>query len=77
MVKALTLSAVIQIILIMCLMKYYGGTFDKAYSLICAAGEPVFETDFPPGSDMTATLCEEPYGKERFEMELSRRLGSI
>lgn len=39
-----------------------------------AAGEPVFETDFPPGSDMMATLRQERYGKERFEMELSRRL---
>lgn len=35
MVKSLTLSAVIQIILIVCLMKYYVGTFNKAYSLIC------------------------------------------
>jgi len=38
------------------------------------AGEPLFETDFPPGEDMMATLCAEPYGKERFEMELAWRL---
>jgi hypothetical protein len=38
------------------------------------AGEPVFETDFPSGSDMMATLRNEPYGKERFEMELEWRL---
>ncbi|KAJ5459130.1 hypothetical protein N7530_011074 [Penicillium desertorum] len=39
-------------------------------------GEPVFETDFPPGTDKMATLRDEPYGKERFEMELELRLGS-
>ncbi|KAN0068318.1 hypothetical protein V8E54_013514 [Elaphomyces granulatus] len=33
------------------------------------AGEPIFETDSPPGEDMMATLRAEPYGKERFEME--------
>ncbi|KAL1983690.1 hypothetical protein VTN96DRAFT_10119 [Rasamsonia emersonii] len=38
------------------------------------AGEPVFETDFPAGTDMMATLRAEPYGKERFEMELASRL---
>jgi hypothetical protein len=38
------------------------------------AGEPVFETDFPPGTDMMATLRAEPCGKERFEMELASRL---
>ncbi|KAK9235897.1 hypothetical protein V1525DRAFT_408607 [Lipomyces kononenkoae] len=41
------------------------------------AGEPVFETDFPPGTDMMATLRAEPYGKERFEMELESRLKFI
>ncbi|KAJ6190302.1 hypothetical protein N7519_000323 [Penicillium mononematosum] len=41
------------------------------------AGEPTFETDFPPGTDKMATLRDEPYGKERFEMELERRLGSM
>jgi len=38
------------------------------------AGEPVFETDFPPGTDMMATLRTEPYGKERLEMELETKL---
>ena len=37
-------------------------------------GEPLFETDFPSGTDMMATLRTEPYGKERFEMELETRL---
>ncbi|KAK2775065.1 hypothetical protein FQN52_004080 [Onygenales sp. PD_12] len=38
------------------------------------AGEPVFESDFPPGTDKIATLREEPYGKERFESEIESRL---
>jgi hypothetical protein len=38
------------------------------------AGEPVFEADFPPGTDMMETLRNEPCGKERFEMELEKRL---
>lgn len=38
------------------------------------AGEPLFETDFPPGTDMMETLRSEPYGKERFEMEIATRL---
>ena len=41
------------------------------------AGEPVFETDFPSGTDMMATLRAEPYDKERFEMELASRLRFI
>ncbi|PLN80865.1 hypothetical protein BDW42DRAFT_169900 [Aspergillus taichungensis] len=40
-------------------------------------GEPIFETDFPPGSDIMGTLRQEPYGKERLEMELFRRLGEL
>ena len=28
------------------------------------SGEPVFETDFPPGTDQIKTLSNEPYGKE-------------
>jgi len=39
-----------------------------------AAGEPVFEHDFPPGTDMLRELREGPYGQERFEMELAARL---
>ncbi|KAK9235308.1 hypothetical protein V1525DRAFT_410332 [Lipomyces kononenkoae] len=41
------------------------------------AGEPVFETDYPPGTDMMATMRAEPYGRERFEMELESRLRFI
>ncbi|KAJ5804132.1 uncharacterized protein N7518_000435 [Penicillium psychrosexuale] len=39
------------------------------------AGEPIFESDFPPGTDQIATLRNEPYGKERLEMEVELRLG--
>ena len=40
------------------------------------AGEPIFEHDFPPGTDMMKELREGPYAKERFELELEARLGS-
>lgn len=38
------------------------------------AAEPIFETDFPPGSDQIKTMSHEPYGKERLELELGLRL---
>ncbi|OJJ42028.1 hypothetical protein ASPZODRAFT_77930 [Penicilliopsis zonata CBS 506.65] len=38
------------------------------------AGEPSFEHDFPPGSDMLKEIYEGPFPVERFEMELSSRL---
>lgn len=38
------------------------------------AGEPIFETDFPPGTDMMGTLRSEPYAKDRLEMEFESRL---
>ncbi|KAJ9394747.1 hypothetical protein DTO282F9_8313 [Paecilomyces variotii] len=39
-----------------------------------AAGEPLFEHDFPPGTDMVGEIREGPMPKERFEMELAARL---
>ncbi|OAX84733.1 hypothetical protein ACJ72_00899 [Emergomyces africanus] len=52
-------------------------TFDSRSLPICEEqGNLFFETDFPPGTDMMATLCDEPYGKERFEMEIESRLRS-
>ena len=39
------------------------------------AGEPTFENDFPPGTDMMKVVREGPYSKERFELELAARLG--
>ena len=38
------------------------------------AGEPTFENDFPPGTDMMKAIREGPYSKERFELELVARL---
>lgn len=38
------------------------------------AAEPVFEHDFPPGSDMLQEICEGACPVERFELELSSRL---
>lgn len=38
------------------------------------AGEPVFEHDFPPGTDIMKELREGPMARERFELELSSRL---
>lgn len=38
------------------------------------AGEPSFEHDFPPQSDMLKEILEGPFPIERFEMELSSRL---
>lgn len=38
------------------------------------AGEPNFEIDFPPGSDMLAEIREGPKAEERMEFELFNRL---
>jgi len=40
------------------------------------AGEPIFEHDFPPGTDMMKEIREGPCAKERFELELAARLGA-
>jgi hypothetical protein len=37
-------------------------------------GEPIFEHDFPPGTDMVGEIRDGPYAKERFEMEIAARL---
>jgi hypothetical protein len=37
------------------------------------AGEPIFEQDFPPGTDMMKEIREGPYAQERFERELAAR----
>ncbi|KKZ61105.1 hypothetical protein EMCG_04301 [[Emmonsia] crescens] len=44
---------------------------------IRGAGEPIFETDFPPGTDMMGTMRNEPYSAERLEMEFESRLRSM
>ncbi|KAI5811158.1 HNH endonuclease-domain-containing protein [Peziza echinospora] len=40
------------------------------------AGEPTFEHDFPPGTDIMKEIREGPCAKERFELELAARLGA-
>ncbi|CDM29372.1 unnamed protein product [Penicillium roqueforti FM164] len=50
--------------------------FDQ-YAFSIYPDEPIFESDFPLGTDQIATLRNEPYGKERFEMEVELRLGPI
>jgi hypothetical protein len=38
------------------------------------AGEPIFEHDFPPGTDMIKEILQGPYPAERMELELCSRL---
>ncbi|KAG0136918.1 HNH endonuclease-domain-containing protein [Tuber indicum] len=38
------------------------------------AGEPVFEHDFPPGTDMVGEILAGPCAQERFELEIAARL---
>jgi HNH endonuclease len=38
------------------------------------AGEPIFEFDFPPGSDMVGTILNGPMAAERMEAELFTRM---
>ncbi len=38
------------------------------------AGEPVFENDFPPGSDVVGEVLSGPKAAERIEFELFSRL---
>jgi len=40
------------------------------------AGEPVFEHDFPPGSDIMGQILHGPKAAERMEFELFDRLGA-
>ena len=37
------------------------------------AGEPSFETDFPPGSDILREIREGPKAAERMEFEIFHR----
>jgi hypothetical protein len=40
------------------------------------AGEPMFEHDFPPGSDMVSAILMCPKAAERMEFELFGRLAA-
>lgn len=39
------------------------------------AGEPVFDRDFPPGSDIMGDIISGPKAAKRMEAELFSRLG--
>ena len=40
------------------------------------AGEPIFEHDFPPGSDIVGDILRGPMAAERMEFELFGRLAA-
>jgi hypothetical protein len=40
------------------------------------AGEPNFEHDFPPGSDMIGDILKGPKAAERMELELFNRMAT-
>jgi hypothetical protein len=40
------------------------------------AGEPTFEHDFPPGSDIICNILEGPHPAKRMEFELFSRLAT-
>ncbi|KAI9877963.1 MAG: hypothetical protein M1830_002331 [Pleopsidium flavum] len=41
------------------------------------AGEPIFEHDFPPGSDMVSEILDGPMAVKRMEFELFSRLAAV
>jgi len=41
------------------------------------AGEPVFEHDFPPGSDIVGSILEGPKAAKRMEFELFSRFAGM
>lgn len=41
------------------------------------AGEPCFETDFPPGSDIVGQILTGPKAEERMEFELFSRFNAL
>ncbi|KAG0131612.1 hypothetical protein HOY82DRAFT_646238 [Tuber indicum] len=41
------------------------------------AGEPIFEHDFPPWSDMVGEILAGPYPRERFELEIAARFEGV
>lgn len=70
-----TLSVGILVTLIVSQMQSLDGHFRQSVlANMRGTGESVFETDFPPGTDQVSTMFSEPYGKERFELEMGKRL---
>lgn len=41
------------------------------------AGEPIFEHDYPPGTDMMGEIMEGPFAAEHMELELFSRLRTV
>jgi hypothetical protein len=41
------------------------------------AGAPIFEDDFPPGTDQMGEILQGPMAKQRMEFELASRLHSV
>ena len=41
------------------------------------SGEPIFEHDFPEGTDILAEILASPCGQERFEMKIGARLREV
>jgi len=44
---------------------------------IRAAGEPIFEHDFPQGHDIAGEILAGPYGQKRFNLEITSRLRGL
>jgi len=42
-----------------------------------AAGGPIFEHDFPQGHDIAGEILADPYGQERFNLEITSRLRGL
>ena len=49
----------------------------SVFANVRGAGEPVFEEDYPLGTDKMETLPNEPYGEERLELELALTLKPV
>ncbi|KAK9486459.1 hypothetical protein V1527DRAFT_495744 [Lipomyces starkeyi] len=50
---------------------------DDVFNVVLDVGEPVFETDFPPGSHMVGEIRNGPDAIKRMEAELFARLGGL
>ena len=58
-------------------MKLFRWHFRQAVLInMRGAGEPIFEHDFPPGSDIVGSILEGPKAAERMEFELFNRLAT-
>jgi hypothetical protein len=59
------------------LISFYVGILGRAVlANIRGVGEPIFEHDFPPGSDIVGDILSGPKAAERMEHELFSRLAA-